>query len=613
MRIYGAKTDNRDGLALVVTLLVIMMIGALAAAAVKGAMAVIRSENATYRSDRAFYVAEAGAEAALSQVEVALSDGVITDAELAAMQPPAIEGYDFVDFLVERDDTAIVERITDGPWSGMYSLTQNLIITSRATDAAGAHSAVLLGAKAQAIPIFQFAEFSPEGTQSLAGDADTRGRFHSNGDMFLYSTGPGNRFHGVVTTAGRIHRDRMRMHVDPSAARIFIADASTALVKLTFDSDDTPDPESFKARSTADFDGRLQTEAFGVDSLKLPLPDGVAFRELVRPKEVGDTDTEKETKLAWKADMYVTIDLGDVRDRSVVCGMQPPAGLATKLPTITVDRPYGGAVPGDSIKCEIFHWKWEAFYDSGDEHFIDVVDIDVAELGNWVGLDPANNAPEIIYVEFKDAAAVTDPSVTDPSDAGYYWPALKFVNGSQLPGPLTMGSEYPFYIQGDYNTGLWEPASIFGDRLTLLSNQWVDGVIMAPITRRRDAPDALGNTVLNVALITGEGEGHVGCFHEDAGCTPDTDDPAWIVKRLEDWKNCPAETGDRCLCVFNGSFISAWAPQISKDHDVPPSYKYTDVCALRRNFDLRFLDPSNLPPGTPVVGNVFRASFREAY
>ena len=86
-----------------------------------------------------------------------------------------------------------------------------------------------------------------------------------------------------------------------------------------------------------------------------------------------------------------------------------------------------------------------------------------------------------------------------------------------------------------------------------------------------------------------------------------------IVKRLEDWKNCPTGPGGRCVCEFNGSFISAWAPMIADDHDVPPSYKYADVCALQRNFDTRFLDPTNLPPGTPVVGNVLRAAFRESF
>ena len=68
-----------------------------------------------------------------------------------------------------------------------------------------------------------------------------------------------------------------------------------------------------------------------------------------------------------------------------------------------------------------------------------------------------------------------------------------------------------------------------------------------------------------------------------------------------------------CLCEITGSFISAWAPQIAKDHDVPKSYKYSRVCALRRNFDTRFLNPDSLPPGTPAVGNILRASFRETY
>ncbi len=607
------RSERESGLALIATLMVLVVIAALIAASMNSALSVVRSVSADYHSAQAFYAAEGGAEAAMSQLKTAVADGIITDAEIAAISPPAIAGFTFEEFSVVRVDTTIVESITDGPWAGMYSLTDRLVVTSRVVDAGANSGAVTLGVKAQSIPIYQFAEFSPEGTQSLAGDADTNGRFHSNGDMFLYSNSAGNRFHGMVTTAGSIHRDRMRTHVNPNLAQVFIADAATNLVQLTFDSDDTPDPEQFKTKSFADFDGRLQTAAFGVDSLKLPLPDGVAFRELVRPQELTDTDAEKETKLAWQADMYVTIDLSDVRSRSTVCGFDPPAGLAIELPMITVDRPYGGAAPADSMKCEIFYWKWEAFYASGEEHFVDIIDIDVGELGNWIAQDPVNNATQIIYIEIIPAVTLTSPAVTDPSGAGYYWPSLKFVNGSQLPGPLTMGSEYPFYIQGDYNTAIWQPASLFGDRLTLLSNQWVDGVITGPITSKNDAPDATANTTVQVALITGEGEGHVGCYHEIMDCIPDSDDPAWIVERLEDWKNCPAETADVCLCEITGSFISAWAPQIAKDHDVPKSYKYSRVCALRRNFDTRFLNPDSLPPGTPAVGNILRASFRETY
>lgn len=39
--------------------------------------------------------------------------------------------------------------------------------------------------------------------------------------------------------------------------------------------------------------GNLQTDAFGVDGLELPLPDGVSPREIIWPKEESATDTRK--------------------------------------------------------------------------------------------------------------------------------------------------------------------------------------------------------------------------------------------------------------------------------------------------------------------------------
>jgi hypothetical protein len=63
-----------------------------------------------------------------------------------------------------------------------------------------------------------------------------------------------------------------------------------------------------------------------------------------------------------------------------------------------------------------------------------------------------------------------------------------------------------------------------------------------------------------------------------------------------------------------GSFITFWAPQIASPYgncpNPDPSYK-----APQRDwsFDPDLMDPQNLPPGTPSVGYVLRASFRQVY
>jgi hypothetical protein len=52
-------------------------------------------------------------------------------------------------------------------------------------------------------------------------------------------------------------------------------------------------------------------------------------------------------------------------------------------------------------------------------------------------------------------------------------PAVRLVNGSRLPSQgLTVASQNPVYVQGDYNTVNKVPAAVMGDAITVLSNNW---------------------------------------------------------------------------------------------------------------------------------------------
>ena len=62
--------------------------------------------------------------------------------------------------------------------------------------------------------------------------------------------------------------------------------------------------------------------------------------------------------------------------------------------------------------------------------------------------------------------------------------------------------------------------------------------------------------------------------------------------------------------TYRGSLVSLYFPQMSTGawgghYYNPPGRDWA--------FDLRFNDPANLPPGTPVVGNVIHTAFRPVY
>ncbi len=619
LRHIARNAQDRDGFALIATLLVVVLLSFLLQSAVMSSFAVTRTVTSDYHASRVFYAAEAGGEAALAQIETALEDGVVTQEELDAMVPPDLLGFAFNEFTIDRDGSVMVEILSDGPFSGLYSLTQNLTITSRASDTSGAYSGITLGAKAQAIPIFQFAQFFQGALVDAAGSRkDTWGRAHSNVGFFL--SGCDLHFHHLMTTPGGIYRDGFIDHApiggdasSPCGIHVNIEDASGTETELSFDTGDTPDPETFKSLSESTYDSRLRTGAFGVDSLRLPLPAGVEARELIRPQEAGDTDAEKRVKFAYKADMYVTVDISTLRQKKLVCGGTSKA----KFPTITITRPSGGAVPSDPTKCLIFNVTWESFFDNAEESWVDPIDIDISELRNWI--TSSGESTEIIYVEIivpKKTTAPppeTQPNSGVPGDGGVF-PIFRVVNGAQLPGPLTVGSEYPLFVQGDYNTVGWQPSSLFGDRLAVLSNSWNDGDAPNQTDNADNRNPNASNTTQYFAVITGTGEGNIGCFHEDPGCstTPAYGPSGW-VKMLEDWKACSSEPDGRCIHTFIGSYISLWPPEIASEWGDYPGTSYYRRPVRNWSFDTRFENPDDLPPGTPVVGAVLRSSFREAF
>ena len=636
------ESRSEDGLALIATIFVMVVMAGLIAAAMVNSMQGLATTSADYRSSRTFYAAEAAAEAALSAIERALDDGILTDAELAAISPPPLDGFDFSEFGVYKQGTIVIETMSDGPFAGLYSLTQSFIVEAKASDQSNSHASIVLAGKAQAIPVFQFGWFYEGGGSFGAGGTwHGYGRAHANGDLYLI--GCDSYFHEVVTTAGKLHRDGLTKHrplgggVNLCPIMVYIDDAAADGQFLSFDSDVTPDPDQFKLNSEAFFDSRLMTDAHGVDSLKLPLPDGVPPREIIRPREASDTEAEKNVKYSWKADMYVTVDLDDLVNKNVACGGSPPANAPAQLPRITIVRDGGTytQVPDDARKCAIFRFRWESYFDNHEEGWVDVLDVDIGQLRDWI-VNDVGDGSEIVYVEFQNVGATPqDPGTTDLHINGSFqdkfFPVLRLINGAELHGPLSIGGEYTTIVRGDYNTIDWKPAAIFGDIWGVMSNAWSDTNVGAQTDtdftnvwcrfRMPWCPPA-SHTTQNHAVLVGVGVGNTDCFHEDPNC------PAPLITpwgepyhaagglMLESWRNstyCSDQPQNRCLHTWRGSYVALFAPETVSPYSNMPARQYYYPPNRDHAFEARFQNPDSLPPGTPMVGQVFRAAFREAY
>ena len=574
---------RNKGFAFVAVLFVLVISSFLVIALWVNTVNATKTSQADMWDAMAQYAAEAGAEVTMARLDIALEDGYLSDIEMAEISAYEDQiGHSTVTNMLVKVGGEFTETITDGPFAGLRSLSQRLVVMSTATLGDGKGLArIQLGVKGQTIPIFQFGVFFEKDLELNNGPPMTfTGRVHSNANVYISSDSA--LYDNYITTPDSIFHDQKHSHDWENG--IWIQDASSTYQLLgAFDSRFFPDAEAFKTESCLRFDCRVQTFAFGVDSLKLPLPPGVPAIEIIRPREAGDTQLEKDAKYAWKADWYVEINVSDIgRAGDNICAVMAASSIRSSG---TIPSASDCGVPG-----AIFHWTWEAFYDGREGMFVDVLDIDINKLGNWIGSYP-DGSVDILYITFDNLVG------NDPSADGIF-PVIRLVEGQKITwGPFTLATDRPVYIQGNYNADEWKPASVVGDAINILSNSWQDADQQILIE------NPASETWINVTILAGQTSSE--CDHERAGCVS----PAYgggfenFQRFREDWS-----PGFSLVDYhYQGSLISlhesvyAIGPHGGHFYDPP----FRDWA-----FDTRFENPANLPPGTPVVGQVIRTSFR---
>lgn len=580
---------NEKGLALVATLMTLVLLAGLLVVAMQGAILTTKTQTLDHQNVQVGLAAEAGAEAALAQIEVALEDGALDSTEAWNIRPPtdpAFASFSYDSFTVRPVGGIVVETLTDGAYAGLYALTQKVDVYSEASDAMGNRDAVFLGAKAQAVPIFQFGVFFESDLEATNGPPmEFVGRVHSNGNIYLSSNNAWYR--SIVTTPNLLVHNRKDFNNVYNG--VYINDASGNSVALDFDSRSVPGAEAFKTRSCAQFDCRVMTGAFDVDSLKVPLPDGVTPYEVIAPRDVSDTQRERRVKYAWQADLYVTVDLAELASK-MVCEV-------------------ANAKPA---KCEeAVTYEWEGFYDGRERRYMDVMNVDIRKLLI------ENPNVDVVYFEFYTSGIVP----MDPSGDGIS-PVVRIFNGAELPRSVTIATDRPLYVEGDYNSINKKSAALIADAVTFLSNSWSDA------RHRCDLWNGSGPfgcatwggfygyrsvatpTTVNAAIMSGLVE--TPCDWIESSCPADGSSAYY-----NDWYSGGIENFPRFLenwngvtFTYRGSLVSLYASQFAVGtwngtYYSPPDRDW--------GFDTMFEDPTKLPPATPNVGYVRQLSFRPAF
>lgn len=230
------------------------------------------------------------------------------------------------------------------------------------------------------------------------------------------------------------------------------------------------------------------------------------------------------------------------------------------------------------------------FYDKREGKTMLTTEIDIGNLITWDKLHPfftdkLGRDVNSIYVA--DMRKMSDSSAQS---------AVRVKNGQTLPDRgLTIASPNPLYVQGNYNapaaalgttnTLLTKPASLVADAITVLSGNWKDTNATTSLSTRIAA-----NTTVNAAFLGGIVESNGSRYSGGVENFP---------RFLEDW--------GKAAMTYNGSMVvmfpSKYAKGLWGSSDVyqPPTRNWA--------FDLNFLDPMKLPPGTPMILTTIRAKW----
>jgi hypothetical protein len=374
-------------------------------------------------------------------------------------------------------------------------------------------------------PTFQHAVFYADDLEMLPGpDMTLSGRVHSNSDIYIATNNTFTIDNEYLYSAGDIYNRRKdsatAMNGDVSIK--IAGSASYALMEAIGDSDPLDsDRADWTNESQIRWNGTVQSTVHGVTTLTAPAVGSISPTGYY--SQQADLNLTHNSGGGWTLlSGGSSVNVGDL-----------PAG------TIVED----------------------SFYDNREDTTVTVTNIDMALL-NASGYFPGNG---LFYVTEENK------STSQPN-------GVRLINGDTLNGDLTVVSDGPVYVQGDYNTNAKQPAAIICDALNLLSNSWNDANSTAGVDSR-----VASATTVNAAFISGI-VATVGSDYSGG---------------LENYPRLHENWSGKTLYI-RGSFVELWESLVARGEWQygSPVYK-----APGRNwdYDTDFNDPNNLPPFTPFA------------
>lgn len=423
---------------------------------------------------------------------------------------------------------------------------------------------------------FQHAVFYNDDLEVLPGANMTlSGRVHSNNDMYLDANGSSTTLTlntDYVRTPGNVYNYRKQTGTAYNGSvTIKKYNTSPPDYQLLLPGQDSTNA-SWATLSQTNWLGTVKTGVHGITALAVPSVGSTA------PSGSGayyadNADMKITNGLIQKKSGASYVNVAECAPATVNAGNQAtcvPIGTLTTNPTGSSDS--------------------NRYYNSREGKIIKMTNLDVMRLGGYYDansdgiLDPPgtpgnpyiSNLPSngLLYATRTDAAATEEPGV-------------RLQDGSVVnrPGGLTVVSDDPVYIKGDYNTVGKKPTAVIADALHLLSNNWQDSNSYKSISERTAA-----TTTFNSAFIAGIKTTTSSNYNGGLENYP---------RLQENWTSIALN--------ITGSFVELWNSQVATGNWPGTGTVYTPPL---RNwaYDTSF-ESGQLPPFTPFAVEAIKGAW----
>ncbi len=570
----GNKEQGEEGFVLIIVLIIIAALALLGLAANRNMLTDIGIAQNHGGNTKSFYAAEAAAEYSYSQFALLLNQGTVpTQTSDYTNAVPAVgcqiksAKATAVSYgptpSVQRTITSSTPRLSN--YVGLSTWVTQYTITATAMDpSTNASSTVTFDATKYLVPIFQFGIFYNNDLEMNPGANLTipvNGWIHTNTNLYT-STSATETINSHITSVGNIDHGRApndTTAVSAGAVKIEgadgqyhnLADGSQTLNNGVWTDNSTNWASTIQQWGT----GSTARVANSVQPLTLPLPAAA-------------TNGQSE----YSGSEYILSQSG-------------PQTMASQA-AVTITDGVAKDAAGNTLSTNGSITTSSTVYDYRQGTTAHTITIDVkAFQGSAAGqalAAPSNGGTAgVLYA-------------TSANTSQYM--AVRLTDGGTLSSPLTVATDLPAYVQGNFNQGdanhPVQPASIMSDATTVLSNQWQDSYSSSTDMSNRKVTAAL---TINADVMTGNSattqqNGYGGGFEN-------------FIRFLENWQaNSTTQNFN-----FGGSLVCMWQSQKATGKWVAPGTYYQPP---NRNYTFGVFG-ANWPPGTPNAIVVTKGTWRQ--